>query len=225
MPYLSQNRELLERFRAGDAAAIAEVYRHYAPGLARFLKNGFPFEFGGSPGQFRGFRSPLELAECVQEVFTRALTEDARLAYDGINPYAGYLAGIARNFVLNEFRRRRNAAAALSGAPLDMVPEGVVQPDVDLEESEAARLVSEFVATLSGQASGVYRARFTDEKSQEDAAAAMGITRIQLRRIERRIRIGLFDHLKARGYLEDLSFKGWGLVRGSKPAQAKTRQS
>jgi RNA polymerase sigma-70 factor (ECF subfamily) len=204
---------------------VAEVYRHYAPGLARFLRNGFPFEFGGAPGQFRGFRSPLELSECVQEVFARALTQEARLGYDGINPYAGYLAGIARNYVLNEFRRRRNAAAALSGAPLDVLPEGVAQPDLDLEESEAARLVSEFTARLSGGEGSVYQARFLDGKTQEEAATALGMTRIQLRRIERRIRVGLFDHLKARGYLEDLSFKGWGLVRTQKPSPAKTRQS
>jgi RNA polymerase sigma-70 factor (ECF subfamily) len=224
MPHLAENRALLDRFRAGDPSAIADVYRHYAPGLARFLKNGFPFEFGGAPGQFRGFRSPLELTECVQEVFARALTQEARLAYDGINPYAGYLAGIARNYLLNEFRRRRNAAAALSGAALDVLPEGVAQPDIDLEETEAARLVSEFTAGLGGGARSVYQARFLEEKTQDAAALALGLTRIQLRRIERRIRIGLFDHLKARGYLEDLSFKGWSLVRGQKASQAK-RQS
>jgi RNA polymerase sigma-70 factor, ECF subfamily len=224
MPYLPANRQLLDDFRAGNSAAIADVYKHYAPGLAQFLKNGFPFEFRGSAGRFRGFKSPLELSECVQEVFARALTQDARLAYDGINPYSAYLAGIGRNYVLNEFRRRRNAAEALSGAQLDVLPQGVIQPDLDFEESEAVRLVGEFTASLTGPESNTYRVRFLEGKTQNEAAAALGITRIQLRRVERRIRKGLFDHLQARGYLEDLGFKGWGLVR-QEPSKAKTRQS
>lgn len=225
MPHLPQNRELLRRFREGESAALAEVYRHYAPGLGRFLRNGFPFEFQGRPGSFCGFRLPMELLECVQEVFTRGFGPDARLAYDGIGPFAAYLAGIARNYVLNEFRRRQTAAQALScAAPIDVAPEILAMPDLDAEEAEAARLVAAFVERLPDTDRRVYEARFLEDRTQSDAAARLCLTRIQVRRVEARIRRGLLKHLKTSGYLEDRSFRGWSLVALSTDAPTGRRE-
>ena len=48
----------------------------------------------------------------------------------------------------------------------------------------------------------MFRARFEQYLSQEEAAASLGLTRIQVRRVEAKLRRDLFVHLRASGYLD-----------------------
>src|SRR5262245_33995403 len=106
MPYLVERRPLLEGFRAGDRAALTEVYRHYAPGVAELLRHGFAFGSAGEMRVFRGYRSSFDLENALQEVFARAFQESALLRYDGLRPYVNYIYAIARNYVIDQLRRR-----------------------------------------------------------------------------------------------------------------------
>src|SRR3990170_7467386 len=104
MPLLIEDRDLLARFRAGESAALDRVYRHYVSGVAAFLRSGFSYSSGGAPASFPGVASPYDLENLAQEVFTRAFAEPARMSYDGLRPYQGFLHGIARNLVLDDLR-------------------------------------------------------------------------------------------------------------------------
>ena len=197
MPYLASQRELLLRFRAGDVQALREVYVHYAPDLARFL----------STGLLARQAKPLELADATQEVFARAFSERARLGYDGLQPYGAYLAGIARNVVVDQARRVQRTEQ--SSAPADSVEP--VSPELAAEEAEAARLVGAYVDGLAPAARALYQARFVEARSQDDAAVQLGLSRIQLRRAELKVRKGLLEHLKRNGYLLGVRMEGWGV--------------
>src|SRR5574341_691980 len=90
------DRSFLDAFRRGDRAALAAVYEHYVAGVSAILRHGFAFSSGGARTRFHGYRSQFELEDILQEVFSRAFSERARLAWDGLTPYESYLAGIAR---------------------------------------------------------------------------------------------------------------------------------
>jgi RNA polymerase sigma-70 factor (ECF subfamily) len=107
MSYLVENRDLLTRFRAADAAAFREVFRHYAPEVTRFLRRGFSFRAGERHVRFAGYQEVFSIEDAIQEVFRRAFSVNARLAYDGLRPYRTYLLTIAKNAVINEFNTRR----------------------------------------------------------------------------------------------------------------------
>lgn len=214
MPFLPSNRHLLERFRAGDPEALAEVYSHYAPDLVRFLQQSSWFQWRGTTGRFGGFRAPLESADAVQEVFVRAFSERARLSYDGLKPFGGWLNGIARHYVLDEFRKRYAAAdAEIIDAAQGMSSAEAISPESSAEESEAARLVEAFRSGLEGMEARLYDARFVQGNTQQEAAGLLGMTRIRLRRVELKLRRRLLEHLKTNGYLEDVEMSGWGLSR------------
>ncbi len=47
MSIFDNNRELLDRFRRGDRAALAEVYEHYVDDVALLARRGFTIESAG----------------------------------------------------------------------------------------------------------------------------------------------------------------------------------
>ncbi len=181
------------------------VFRHYAPQLSALVARGLSTR----GGRIRP-SSPFEVGAVVQEAFARAFTDKARGAYDGASDYLQYLAAIARNELLNQQRGREdltdhetlesqlgssvNAGSAVAAPP--------PSPEQVAEEKELHGLVSTFLAGRDAREQDVYRVRFEQHLTQEDAAAVLGLTRIQVRRLEAKLRRDLFAHLRASGYLD-----------------------
>lgn len=198
MRLLHEDRELLGAFRRGEAGALSYVYRAHVQRLAEYLRRGFAVEADGR--HFAGLSTASEIEDAVQDIFVRVFREDARQRYDGIRPFEGWLLGIARNYVISDLRRRRPASEPL---PADGV--SAQSPDAGLESIVEAReveaIIHAFLATLDAREVGIYEARFSRQLSQEEAAAALGLTRIQVRRSEARIKARLLEYLQQRGYL------------------------
>lgn len=212
MPYLPSHRALLDRYRLGQPAALEEVYVHYAPGLARSLRAGFSLDVHGR--QFPGYGLPLELADALQETFTRAFADSTRLAYDGLKPFGAWLMGIAHNLVVDHLRRRLTADAALQA--LAAAGEWQVScppaPDIAAEENEAGRLLAAFRSTLEARDHALFAARYETRLTQEETARSLGLTRIQVRRAELKLRQKLLEHLKRNGFLQQARITGWTLA-------------
>ena len=205
MSLLTDDRLLLTRFRAGERLSMEIVFRHYAPQLSALVARGL---------STRGGRirppSPFEVGAVVQEAFARAFTEKARGSYDGASDYLQYLAAIARNELLNQQRDREDlteapaiesqlATAANAGA---VVSQGPPSPDQVAEERELHGLITTFLSQREERERQVYQLRFEQHLTQDDAAAVLGLTRIQVRRVEARLRRDLFAHLRGSGYLD-----------------------
>ena len=202
---LPEDRVLLTAFRAGERQALEAVYRHYAPLLSAIIYRGL----AGQGGRVR-LTSPYELGSVVQETFTRAFQERARLSYDGLSPYRSYLAAIARNYLINELRVREEpvsdaaleaalGAGSDSGIALSAPPRG---PEELAEGAEITTIVEGFLAERTERERDVFKARFLEQRTQDAAAGATGLSRIQVRRIEAHLRVDLLTRLKQSGYLE-----------------------
>lgn len=181
------------------------VFRHYAPQLSALVARGL---------STRGGRirppSPFEVGAVVQEAFARAFTEKARGSYDGASDYLQYLAAIARNELLNQQRDREDltegaaleaqlGTAANAGA---VVGQGPPAADQVAEERELHGLIDAFLSKREERERQVYQLRFEQHLTQDDAAAVLGLTRIQVRRMEAKLRRDLFAHLRGSGYLD-----------------------
>jgi RNA polymerase sigma-70 factor (ECF subfamily) len=221
MTLLIERRELLDRFKRGERRALEEVYRHYAPEVAAFLHRGFTFQSGGRPLRFAGYAQPFDLDNALQETFMRAFKESARLGYDGLHPYKSYLLAIARNLVLDEFRNREVAmspfidrleAAALversegdEAAPATTVsdsPSANTSAELDFLRNELARLYAAFVARLDERDRTFFRHRFEEQRTQIDAGAQSGLSHMQARTLEKKLRRAFLAFMQANGYLE-----------------------
>ena len=88
MTVFAGDQDLLRRFRAGDRQALSTVYWHYVDAMELFLRGCL----GGA--QRQGWRADAELADIMQDVFVKAFSERARLAYDPAREYRPFLMTI-----------------------------------------------------------------------------------------------------------------------------------
>ena len=220
MSLLIEQRELLRRFKAGERAALEEVYRHYVPAVAAFLQGGFTFNSRDRTLRFAGYTQPFDLDNAIQETFTRAFKESARLGYDGLHPYKGYLLAIARNLVLDEFRNREVAMSpfieargagevpagpGIVGAPTAAVtdgPSGGMSAEHEFLRNELGQLYTAFLERLEDRDRRFFRARFEEQQTQVEAGQATGLSHMQARTLEKKLRQRFLEHMHANGYLE-----------------------
>ena len=220
-----EKRELLDAFRRGEQGALLETYRHYVKDVAHFLTRGFSFDSEGRGCSFRGFRGGYEIEAALQEVFRRAFEERARLAYDGINPYRPYLLRIARNLVINDLKSRQPILFRFRvGRPVIIEQTGELEseeageiahtPEELLETREVAGLVNAFKARLDQRSLDVFRARFEEGLSAEDAAKKLNLTRSKIRTTEAKMRKSFLEHMQSCGYLTAYSLDRGEVKRG-----------
>jgi RNA polymerase sigma-70 factor (ECF subfamily) len=221
MSLLIERRELLDRFKRGERRALEEVYRHYVPEVAAFLQRGFTFQSAGRTLRFSGFQQPFDLDNALQETFTRAFRESARLGYDGLRSYKNYLLAIARNLVLDELRTREVAMSPFlerldtsgpvdvgdgeEAAPVAAVGDGPAagaSAEHELLKRELGRLYADFVARLDARDRSFFRHRFEEQRTQVEAGAASGLSHMQARTLEKRLRRAFLEFMRSNGYLE-----------------------
>jgi RNA polymerase sigma factor (sigma-70 family) len=101
--------QLLQSFRDGERAALESVYRAYAESVARAIAG--VLRRYGREGWHGGWREiAADVPDLVQEVFARAFEPQTRRSFDGVRDYGPYLRQIARNVVVDHFRRKQRQA-------------------------------------------------------------------------------------------------------------------
>jgi RNA polymerase sigma-70 factor, ECF subfamily len=216
MTLLTSDRPLLEGFRQGRADALTRVYKEYSPLIGAFLSRGFTFASKGRMLRFAGYQQPFDLENALQETFVRAFSEPARLAYDGLTPYRSYLSAIARNLVLSEMRRREVAMSQLvrevegdANALEDVSEVGPVlgaapEPTGEAEfmRQELTKLYETFISELTSAQQAYFRARFEEKLTQVEAGKRAGLSHMQARTQELKLRKSFLRFMQSRGYLE-----------------------
>ena len=172
--------DLLRRFRAGDRAALEEVYFAYVDLVAHVVRQSF---------------HGAEAADLIQETFARAFAERARLGYDGLRPYKPFLMTVCRNLVVDEARKRGREVVVED--PPEPLP-GDAAADPEWADAATVGVVERYVAGLDGKLRALYEERYVKDRSQNEAAAALGLTRQKVRTLEDRLRRGLQEALRAR---------------------------
>jgi RNA polymerase sigma-70 factor (ECF subfamily) len=176
------DRALLESFRRGDRAALERVYRMHVDSVERFVAARL-----ARAGRFSG----ANLADLVQDIFLRAFAESARNSYDGERDYDPFLLTIARN-VLIDWLRRGNRELVDARTLEALVDSTAGEPvDSELFEPELVSATQSYVESLSPELRDVHERRFVRAEPQRSAAEALGVSRQNLRTLERKLVDGL----------------------------------
>ena len=201
MTFFRGKPELVEQFRAGDRAVLTEVYLAYVGPLQNVLRQGFAVQADARSFHIAGIADLMEVEAACQEVFLRVFKVSARQAYDPSRSFANYLFRIARNWRIDAFRKRRPEVAfdiaALLGAEVE--DESPLAED-RMIDAETEALVADYLAGLPARDRDYFQGRLFAGLTQTEAAAALGLTRIQGRRIEARVKTGLLAWLRAHGH-------------------------
>jgi RNA polymerase sigma factor (sigma-70 family) len=186
------DRDLLDRYRRGERAALERVYWAYIDAVERLVTRSVHSQ-GAAPPEYA-----VSVEDLVQDVFIRAFSEGSRVGYDGIRDYGPYLLTIARHVVTDAFRRRGREVPTdretLSdqAAPSEWGAEGSLSTDV-----RVLALVRGYLSQLPPDLAAVHRQRFVFGVSQHAAAQALGISRQKLRTLEKKLRDGVTRQLHA----------------------------
>jgi RNA polymerase sigma factor (sigma-70 family) len=197
------DREFLDGFRRGERAVLAKVYAEYVDEVERFVRSYFASQHHRYRLAFRA----VDLEDVVQEIFTRAFGQTARLAFDGDRPYGPFLGALARNLVFYWTRRRYPDFTSADAELVASTP--APEAEAPWAEAETMRVVNDYIAQLSPELREIHELRYVACRTQQEACQALRLSRQQLRTREMHLRDGLRRALK-RAQLET----GGSLVLG-----------
>jgi RNA polymerase sigma-70 factor (ECF subfamily) len=202
-PGLEDDRSWLDGYRRGDRAAFARVLDRYLDDVARTVRAGVVVAVDGQRTRVGRGLPEHEVEALIHDTFVRAFAETARTGYDGVRPFGAYLATIARNLVVDHGRRTQHdrAAAAVVIDPDTLVDDEIPRADDALAGRELAAVVAQFVRELDELDRRVFALRYEEEASHRAIGAELGLTEIQVRRREARLRAALLAALRAHGQL------------------------
>lgn len=203
---LEGNATLLRAFRQGERSALGLVFRHYAPDLAERIRRGIVVQVEGQPVRVGDGLQEHDVETLIQEIFVRAFAEPARLAYDGVRPYGAYLSTIARNLMIDRWRKARSRGRTVAFAEVEreMVEDAHwCDPQHRLEERELTELLWRFAESLVDPERSIFGQRYQRGKSIRECALKVGLSDIQVRRRDTRLRMKLLTYLKKAGFLKN----------------------
>lgn len=194
---LLADRQLLMEFRSGTREGLTRVYREYAPLLAATLARGIGFARDGQRFQLRGLSGAFELDDLLQETFMRAFAPASRARYDGVRPFRSYLVAIARNLLIDHYRKRGTLTLELRTVELRTVEQiqGPATPEEQLSDQRLRALHDTFLQSLSEQDRKLVELRFERGLSRREVGEALGLSAMRLRWRERALRRGLASTL------------------------------
>jgi RNA polymerase sigma factor (sigma-70 family) len=193
MSVFNGHADLLQRFRDGERTALETVYRTYVTKVVAIVRHGL--RLPTQNGHRRVLGRPEDLGDLVQEIFMRAFAPAARASFDGTREYGPYLFALARNLMI-DWARREGREVPTAWPEIEVLANANGSAD-DAEDDPRVRAVLEtYLQGLDADLRAVHETRFMRGLSQEQGAAALGISRQQLRTLEQRLRTGLRRALK-----------------------------
>ena len=177
--------DLLAPFRRGDRAALEVVYWRYLELVARLARQGVYRR-----GQVALSYGRHEVADLVQEVFTRAFSDSARQSFDGVREYGPFLVTITRNLLVDWARRNSRERQRAAEAELDKALTET-EEEIPWADPATVQLVERYLAELDPELRGLHEQRYVLGRSEREAAETLGWSRQQLRTRESKLREGL----------------------------------
>jgi len=144
---------LIHRAQAGDADAVAALFQHYAPAIARYV----------------GYRVPdaALVEDLTAEVFLRMVEGLPHYTITGA-PFEAWLYRIAAARVADYYRQQhRRPEEQLS----ESVPTGQPSPEMTVEQHEEFEALRSALSQLSDEQQTIVLLRFVERKSHEEVAA------------------------------------------------------
>ncbi len=189
---LEDDRAWVAAFKRGDRAALGRVFLTYADDVAR---------------QVRATRvAEHEVEALVQELFVKALSDNARQSWDGLRSYGAWLNTMTRNMLIDRARRERRLDFRAPDDMPVMVDTGP-DPAASHDATELQTVLVAFRAELSVDEEALFRTRFEDNTSMSVSAKVLGWSEIRVRKLDTALRVRLLQALQGAGFVQSTRVK------------------
>ena len=162
---------LMRLAKAGDSDAFAQIYDRFFTPVYRYV-------------YFR-VKSKHEAEDIAQSVFLKAYEAISRFEEQGKNPLA-YFFTIARNTVINFWRKKKEIVTAELEAVSGRIPDIAHDPNDLIDDHESVRAIRVGLASLTDEQAEVISMKFIGELSNKEIAEALGKTEEAVRQLQSR---------------------------------------
>lgn len=161
------DRDVLLRFRSGEATAFAQVVREFDT-LVRAVVG-------------RHFRSGFEREEAMQEVWTHAYRQRGSLDVNRLGAFPGWLAILAKRRCLDLLRKPASTAAATEEEATALLAEleADANPAADAESAELDAAATAFRETLATGWREFFDLHFVQGLEYEAVAEQLSINKLR----------------------------------------------
>ena len=212
----------LDAFRNGESKVLGSLYFTHVDQVRRWLR----LRLGNS-----GRLSSVALEDLVQETFVKAFSPRARASYDASRAYAPYLLAIARNCLIDWLRHARRLQTL--ECELDQVVDTAdAGPRTPCFPADLVVTTNRLLSGMPLELDRVYFRRYELDESQQRAAEVLGISRQNLRTLERKLlswlrrellRVGLNPRQPNTGHRLHLPARASARASGSQSATRSSR--
>ena len=180
----------------------------YIAGLAITVRAGVVVVVEGRRVRLGDHLPEHEVDVLLQETFARAFSPKVRASYDGLRPFGAYLATIARNLVIDRGRALVRDGQRIAPVDVDVVADNdAIDPSWKIEEEQLAAIAAAFRGALTEPDLSIFRCRFEQHMSVREAALALDLGLIVVRRRETRLRAALLKRLRQHGFLQNANVR------------------
>ena len=201
---------LLQRWRAGEAAAGSELFERHFPGLYRFFASKVIRDFD----------------DLIQQTMLACVEGRDRFRGEGRASFRGYLYGIARNVLFGHFRRQsQDRFDPLETSLEDLAP----SPSQVVDGAAAGRVLAAGLRRLPIDAQVLLELHYWEELTHQELSEAMDLRlgvvkgRLQKAKQQLRARIGEVRALGPAGQDEGGELDRWvaGQLRPQPPTKLR----
>lgn len=157
---LHNEQLLLQKIAESDEASFAEIYEVYSDPLNQFV--------------LKYVKSKELSNDIIQEVFIRIWEHRSELPE--IDSFKAYLFTIARNLTLNFLKKASRQNAVIAEIARNYKPVACIGED-RLLSNQYKQFIEEVLQSLPPQTRTVFRLCREEEKSYDEVAACLGISR------------------------------------------------
>jgi len=207
---LEEDRAWLGAFRRGERDALARVFDAYVEDVARTIRAGVVVKTGDGPVRVGQNLMESDVEALIHDTFVKAFAERARLSYDGIRPYGAWLGTIARNVLLDHGRSLQTKRFA--DVELERLSGDEPAQDEIVHQGQLRGVLARFLSALDELDRRVFKLRFAEARSRRDAGEELGLSEMQVRRRDVRLKRDLASFLRANDVAGDLQLDESGPV-------------
>ena len=207
---LEEDRAWLGAFRRGERDALARVFDAYVEDVARTIRAGVVVKTGDGPVRVGQNLMESDVEALIHDTFVKAFAERARLSYDGIRPYGAWLGTIARNVLLDHGRSLQTKRFA--DVELERLSGDEPAQDEIVHQGQLRGVLARFLSALDELDRRVFKLRFAEARSRRDAGEELGLSEMQVRRRDVRLKRDLASFLRANDVAGNLQLDESGPV-------------
>lgn len=153
--------DIIERAKRGDSGAFSEIIERFQVSVYNLCYRMLNHNAG-------------DAEDAAQEIFLKVWRNIGK--FDANRTFSTWVLSIATNHCIDRIRRKQVATVEMDETMAEVIPDSIATPKQELALKERSELIQQVLSGLSELDRAIVVLRYWDEFSDQEIAAAVGLT-------------------------------------------------